>query len=222
MPPRAPSKPAGSTAPLPRGEGWKEARRQRLLDVADRVIRRLGPVASMDDVAREAGISRMVLYRYFGHKGGLYQALAERYVRVLMTCLRDALLSADDPRTRLEATIDAYVGFIEENRESYDFLMHRAVREGPEAQATVDDFMRSVAREVGEVLADQMSELGFDPAPADAWAHGIVGMVHLATEWWLQNQQVPRQRFVGYLVGLLSRGFFGGLEIPSSADPATR
>ncbi|MDQ3987266.1 MAG: TetR/AcrR family transcriptional regulator [Actinomycetota bacterium] len=222
MPPSSASKPAKSNGPLARGEAWKDARRQRLLDVADRVIRRLGPAASMDEVAREAGISRMVLYRYFGDKGGLYQTLAERYVRVLMGHLRAALASADDPAMRLEATIDAYVRFIEEHRESYDFLMHRAVREGPEAQATVADFMRSVAREVSEVLADQISGFGFDPAPADAWAHGIVGMVHLSTEWWLENPHVPRQRFVGYLVALLSSGFFGGAGLGAATDRMTR
>ena len=191
---------------------WKEGRRAELLDAADRVVRRMGPSASMDLIASEAGISRVILYRYFGDKGGLYQALAERYVTELMEPLRSAMESTDDPALRLEATIDAYVRFIEENAEAYDFLMHRAVREGREAQATVADFMRTVAREIGDGLSAEIERLGFDPAPAEAWAHGVVGMVQLSTDWWLQNKTVPREDFVRYLVGLLSRGFFGLAE----------
>lgn len=166
----------------------------------------------MDGIAAEAGISRMVLYRNFGDKGGLYRALAERYVTSLMDRLRAALLSTDDPQARLEATIDAYVGFIEENKEAYDFLMHRAIREGREAEETVADFMRTVAHEIGNVLKREISALGFDPDPAEAWAHGVVGMVHLSTDWWLRSGDVSRERFIRYLVGLLSRGFFGLVE----------
>jgi tetracycline repressor-like protein len=69
--------------------------------------------------------------------------------------------------------------------------------------------MRSVAREIGEILSTEIARLGFDPAPADAWAHGVVGMVHLSTDWWLQGGNMPREQLVTYLVGLLSHGFFG-------------
>jgi AcrR family transcriptional regulator len=206
-----------SIAPRARGAEWKRGRRAELLDAADRVIRRAGPASSMDDIASEAGISRVVLYRYFGDKGGLYQALAERYVAELMDALRDALRETDDPRLRLERTVDSYVRFIETNREVYDFLMHRAVREGPAAQATVADFVRSVARDIGEILGAEISRLGFDPAPADAWAHGVVGMVQLSTDWWLHGGDISREQLVAYIVGLLSHGFFGLAENPALA-----
>lgn len=205
--------PSKRTRPRPapaRGEAWKSARREELLDAADRVVRRLGPAASMDDFAAEAGITRVVLYRYFGDKGGLLQALAQRYVHALLDRLRAAMERSDAPEERLAATIDAYLSFLEHNREVYAFLMHRAIREGPEAQATVADFMRGVAREVGDVLAAEIARFGFDPAPAEAWGHGVVGMVHLAGDWWLEHRDdVPRRRIVDQLVALLSRGLFG-------------
>jgi len=168
----------------------------------------------MDDVATEAGVSRVVLYRYFGDKGGLSQALAERYTRRLMTSLRKALASSEDPRTRVEATIDAYVRFIEKNKMAYDFLMRRAIHEGPAAQATVAGFMRSVAEEIDRVLEAELARLGFDPAPAGSWARALVGMVHLSTDWWLEQDDIPRSRFVQELLALLSRGLFAGGSSP--------
>ena len=157
---------AGSSKTAPRGDAWKRERRTELLEAADRAIRRSGPSASMDDMAAEAGVSRVVFYRYFGDKGGLYQALAERYAEAVMAELRDAMESTDDPFERLEATVDRYVGFIEENKEAYDFLMHRAIREGREIEATVADFVRSVAGEISKVLSREISAFGFDPTPA--------------------------------------------------------
>lgn len=204
--------------PAPRGEEWKAGRRAELLAASDRVIRRVGPAVSMDDMATEAGVSRVVLYRYFGDKGGLYQALAERYIGALMARLREALTETDDPRARLRRTIEAYVSFIETNREAYAFLVHRAVREGSGAQDTVADFMRSVATEVGEVLGREIASFGFDPAPAESWAHGVVGMVQLSTDHWITTRAVPRATFVNQLVALLSFGFFGLAGDPELAE----
>ncbi|HEX2051297.1 MAG TPA: TetR family transcriptional regulator [Actinomycetota bacterium] len=207
-PGRASSKPPRDARA--RGDAWKSARRAELLDAADRVVRRLGPAASMDDFAAEAGITRVVLYRYFGDKGGLLQALAQRYVHALLDRLRVAMDRSDEPEERLAATVDAYLSFLEANREVYAFLMHRAIREGPEAQATVADFMRGVAREVGDVLAAEIARLGLDPSPAQAWGHGVVGMVHLAGDWWLEHRDdVPRARVVEQLVTLLAHGLLG-------------
>ncbi|MDQ3939990.1 MAG: TetR/AcrR family transcriptional regulator [Actinomycetota bacterium] len=191
-------------------------RRQHLLDVADRVVQRDGPEASINQIAAEAGIAKPILYRHFGDKGGLYQALAERYVQSLMARLRDALREETAPRARLAATIDAYLGFVEDHPEMYQFLMHRAVPEQLEAHATVADFIRQVAAEVAVVLGEELRRAGMDSGGAEPWAHGIVGMVQLAGDWWLRNRSMPRQRLVEYLTTLLWNGFAGMTDTPAS------
>ena len=101
----------------------RERRRGELLDVADEVIQRDGPHVSMDDIASEAGITKPVLYRHFGDKDGLYMALTERYIAELVVALRSAV-EAGDPRSRLAATIDAYLSYVEREPERYRFLLH--------------------------------------------------------------------------------------------------
>lgn len=169
----------------------------------------------MDEVASEAGVSRVVLYRYFGDRGGLHEALGSRYVGLVLDLLRRALEGETDPQLRLRRTTETYVRFIEDNKEIYDFLMQRSVPEAPATQATVARFMSDVAREIADVLTADITALGLDPAPAGIWANGVVGMVHLSTDWWLQSRDVSRERFLDYLVGLLSHGFLG-----LAADPA--
>src|SRR4051794_1843691 len=69
--------------------GEVEARRAKkrieLLDAAIRAIRREGPGVSMGEMAAEAGVTKPILYRHFGAKGGLYHAIAERYATELLT-----------------------------------------------------------------------------------------------------------------------------------------
>ena len=74
----------------------RRLRRHQLLDAADRVIRRRGAGASMDEIATEAGISKPILYRHFGDKDGLHRALAERYVEALLSELRAARVAGDE------------------------------------------------------------------------------------------------------------------------------
>ena len=70
----------------------RAARREALLDAADRAVARDGAATSMAAVAAEAGISKPILYKHFGDKPGLAAALADRHTERLMASLREALL----------------------------------------------------------------------------------------------------------------------------------
>jgi AcrR family transcriptional regulator len=167
----------------------------------------------MDEIAAEANTAKPVLYRYFHDKGGLYQALAERYVESVMEAIRQALEQDSDARARLTAAIDAYLALVESSPEIYRFLMHRAVNERAEAQATVAQFIRQLGGELAAILTEDLRRAGLDAHPAEAWARGIVGMVQVAGDWWLEHRSMTRERLVDHLVNLLWNGFTG-LEGP--------
>ena len=172
----------------------------------------------MDDIAAEAGIAKPIVYRHFADKDGLYHALWERYVETLMAKLREALRTAADPHTRLEATIGTYLSFVEEEREAYRFLMHRVVREQPEGGADVAGFIRRVAGEVSVVVREELGRAGVDTGGVEPWAYGLVGMVYLAGDWWLETGTMSRSQLVDYLVTLV----WGGFGRLATAEPARR
>ena len=93
----------------------------------------------MDEIASEAGITKPVLYRHFGDKDGLYEALTERYIGELEVALRPAT-RAGDPRSRLAATIDAYLSYVEREPDRYRFLL--AAAEQPRTALLVSGFRR--------------------------------------------------------------------------------
>lgn len=192
-----------------RGSAERAARRVELLDAADRVISVAGPQASMRAIAAAAGITKPILYRYFGDKGGLYGALADRYLGPLIGAVREALVGVHGQHDRVRATVDAYLRFISEQPQIYRFLVHRAFVEQPEAQSAVSAAIRRLGSEVAAVLRDEL-DVPVDARVAfEALGHGIVGMVHVAGDWWLETQSLDREELVDHLTAMLSGGLDG-------------
>jgi AcrR family transcriptional regulator len=187
-------------------------RREQLLAAADRVVQRSGSAASMNLIAAEAGITKPILYRHFGDKGGLYRALAERHIGLLLERLREALLTRGGLRARTRATIDAYLASVEERPQVYRFLMERAVEE-PGVRGQVEGFVRRFGEELAAGIRSE-PELGeIDTERALVWAHAIAGMVQSTGDWWLDHPEVARAAVVDELVSLLWDGF-GGIASP--------
>jgi AcrR family transcriptional regulator len=197
----------------------RERRRRELLDAADRVIHRSGAGFSMDEIASEAGITKPVVYRHFGDKDGLHEALTERYIDELKQALRPAT-QADDPRSRLAATIDAYLSYVEQEPDRYRFLL--AAAEQPKTATLVEHFRREHIGECAFTSAAKLERAGLDPRFAEPWAHCVSGMIRAAGGSWLENRSLPRRRLVDYLTAVLWDGFAAlraqAAKLPS--DPA--
>jgi hypothetical protein len=71
-----------------------------------------------------------------------------------------------------------------------------------------------VARSVAVVMGQRLRDIGVDDAPAELWAHGIVGMVHMAGDWWVTRRTFSRDEVVDQLTRLLWDGL-GSLEGPT-------
>ena len=186
-------------------------RREQLLEAADRVVRRDGSAASMNHIAAEAGITKPILYRHFGDKGGLYQALASRYVDDLLARLRAALGTRGGLEVRTRATIDAYLSAVGEQPQVYRFLLERAAVEEPGVRGEVQGFVRRFGDELAAGIRAEAALQGIDEGRALVWAHGIAGMVQAAGDWWLDHQEVPRSQVVEELTALL----FGAFATPA-------
>jgi AcrR family transcriptional regulator len=182
-------------------------RRQSLLAAADRVVQRDGPDASMNVIAAEAGITKPILYRHFGDKGGLYSALAARHIDDLLVRLRAALLTRGGLEARTRATVDAYLASIEERPQVYRFLVRRAAVEEPGVRGEVEGFVRRFGDELANGIRHEPALGHVDPMRALVWAHGIAGMVQAVGDWWLDHPDVPRRTVVDELTALLLAGF---------------
>lgn len=201
----------------------RAARRAELLDAAVVAIRRDGPAVSMEAIAAQAGVTKPIVYKHFGDRGGLVQALAVGFVDDLLAEVQGALEQDAPPRQLLVTTVDAYLAFVERDPNVYRFLVQRALGDAQagEAMAWV---MAEIGQRVASVLGEQLRAAGLDSGAAEPWAFGIVGMVHLAGDWWLARRTMPRTRLVSYLADLLWNGLghAEGMQLAEVGGPAPR
>jgi AcrR family transcriptional regulator len=185
----------------------RPGRRDELSAAALEVIRRVGPAASMNEMAAKAGITKPVLYRYFGDRDGLIASVAERFAQDLVARLKKALAGApgEHAESLIWGAIESYVAFIEEDPGLYGFLIHQAPLGSPAMVAVIEQ----IAGSIEEVIREILEARGYDSRPATTWAHGIVGMVQLAGARWVRERDVPRERLIADLTTLVARGVIG-------------
>jgi AcrR family transcriptional regulator len=194
----------------------RAARRVELLDAAVRAIRRDGPMVSMDVIAAEAGVTKPIVYRHFGDRVGLASALAEQFGAALVAELDEALTQDLPPEQLLRATIDTYLAFVERDPQLYSFLVGRLG--APVGTDVASGLIGQVGSRVALVLGEQLRNLGIDSGPSEPWAFGIVGMVHLAGDWWLERRTVTRARLVDDITALLWNGLGGLVPTPREEE----
>lgn len=196
-------------------------RRNQLLEAAIAEIRAHGPGVTMEQLAKAGGVTKPILYRHFGDRDGLITAIAERFSVELLTSVQEPLLSRRYPRELLDSTVEGYVAFLERDPNLYGFLMQQAsVREG--RHTPIGSLVDVVAKQIAQISREQLIAAGRDAGPAVPWAYGIVGLVHTATNWWLEDQTMTRERFVRYLTDLLWEGLAGADQLSRApADAAS-
>jgi AcrR family transcriptional regulator len=192
-----------------RSSRWTEHRRSRreeLVGAALDALRTAGPDFSVDDVARAAGVSKTVIYRYFSDKDELIDAVLDRIsTEVLLPRLLGelALVRVDD-RARLHAVIAAFVQLIEEEPALYRFAYAQAGRSGRADLVAATE--NQVAQALGMLMTERLAAAGRPTGAAMTWAYGVVGMVQLAAHWWAATRTVPSAELVEQLTALADGG----------------
>ncbi len=211
----APVPPGG--LPGPRGQRLpRRERRAQLLAAAREVFVQQGyHSAAMDDIAERAGVSKPVLYQHFPGKLDLYLALLDASSEVLVAAVRDALASTQDNKLRVEATVAAYLDFVDDPDGAFrlvfesDLMGEAAVRERVER---ADD---ACAHMVSRVIA---ADTGLTDDEALLLASGLTGLAQIAARHWLRSgRRVPKDLAGRLLAGLSWRGISG---FPLSHPPA--
>lgn len=213
-----PASPPGPRRPDGRRTRWAEhraARRAELVTAVLRAVTRHGADVGMDLIAAEAGTSKTVLYRYFEDKADLQDAVGRRVAEDVVAGIAAELAVDREPREQVAAVIDTYLRALEDRPEVYRYVVRRPV--APTAEDPLGHYSRRVAGELSRVIGDRLRAVRADSGAAQPWAHGIVGLVQAAGDWWLDSRPMTRASLRDYLTALIWDGFAGVF----AADPAT-
>ncbi len=184
-----------------------------MMAVAEEVFVERGYVAaSMDDIADRVGVSKPMLYEYFGSKEGLLVACIRQARGELFTVTSSAALDASGPEEMLRRGLVAYFGFIVEHGRSWALLRNEAAVVGASALAEIE----AGRAQQSELIIAAMSPHAPQPSPLDlrAAAEVIVGGCEQLSAWCAQNPELTPEKAADLVMQLTWFGIARLIESP--------
>lgn len=98
-------------------------RRQQLLLVARRTFAEKGfQATTMDDIAREAGFTKPIIYQHFESKTDLYREIVAQTAQSLLNRLDQVVSSVASPRSKIEVAFGVYFDMVVSETDAFRVL----------------------------------------------------------------------------------------------------
>ena len=197
-------------APLDHVRGQRKVpravREPHMLEMAGSVFAARGyHEASMDEIAELAGVSKPMLYSYFGSKEGLYLAYVELSFQRLITAIDEAVAGAGpDVERQVRAGTLAYYRYVDEHRDGFRVLYREAGAQGRMTPRQHRHLSRRTAAGLEQILlAAEGPPIERDDLEmlTEMW----IGAARLLADWWLDHPELSTEaiaeRFLGFGLG---------------------
>ena len=177
-----------------------EVRREQIVDAAVRVFDGRDPAeVTFEQVAEAAGVSRGLVYNYFGDKQGLIAAVYLRTLQHLDAALSADLRGDEPPEELLRGVVSGYLRFAKAHAHGFGYLVGNAA-------ATLHPEVRAARLERVRRVAERWA--GQDP-DALLVGHAVVGLLESVTVEWLTAGREDVERTAELVADLLWSGLSG-------------
>ena len=179
-------------------------RRRQIAEAAARVFSEHEPnEVSFELVAEAAGVSRSLVYSYFGDRGSLFAAAYSHELARLDEAIDGALEALGADRARLRRAVGAYLEFAYRNRASWQLI------------ASASSSRHPAVREAIQSRTDRIAS-SITPAPqARLLVRGVIGMLEAAAIHTLEHEDTD----VDDLAELLTQIIWEGVSSFDVAAP---
>ncbi|GEM31384.1 hypothetical protein NN3_23910 [Nocardia neocaledoniensis NBRC 108232] len=172
-------------------KGMPRAQREaQILAAAAEQIAHVGYAGlSLGVVAERVGVSKPLVYSYFGTKDGLYSACVTRVGEDIADAV-EPVLAGPPELAMAEATLVAIFGVLAERPYQWNVLTDRThPADGPAAEAA-RAARRRIAEQAARGSAAVLMARGVtDPADLSAMAEVWMGMVGAMVSWWQRHPE---------------------------------
>ena len=173
--------------------------------------------ASMAEIASRVGITKPMLYTYFGSKEGLFAACGEEAATLLAERVRAAAALPDlAPDERLWRGLVSVFSFIGENRDLWFAFVPPPGASTPagaqEATARGRGALNALMEELVVANAVQQGVGAQAASQAAPLAHALAASVWAVADWWLQHPDEPAELQALRLMNFAWVGFGGILD----------
>src|SRR4029077_16629603 len=166
---------------------------------------------TMDEVAARVGVTKPLLYNYFGNKESLYIACMERAGDALTATIGSAVAATKTPAEALRAGVHSFFAFLDSDRAAWTVLFDETLPRGGEVSERVAEY-RS---QIGDLVADAMLEQippRFQRAATvqvEALSVAVTRAPPGLARWGLPSQTISAQDAAELLVSTIEPGLLG-------------
>lgn len=176
---------------LPRAE-----REQQALAAARARFAEHGYAAvTMDEVAADVGVTKPLLYTYFGNKDGLFLACLAPAAQALEATVAEAIDGAAGGADALHRGVHAFFGFVERERDAWRMLFDETLP----ADGDIASFVAAQRRRLTTLVAD----CAHSSHDAEPLAAALLGACEAMARWWLRHGTLPAASAADLLIRTL-------------------
>ncbi|SDJ28710.1 DNA-binding transcriptional regulator, AcrR family [Actinokineospora alba] len=193
---------------MPRAE-----RERQMMGVAEEIFAERGYAAvSMDEIAERCGVSKPMIYEYFGSKEGLLVACIRAARADLSKCTLEAVAGAGTVEEALRRGLVAFFDFTDTHRRSWSLMLrNEAALAGPVAIAEVEEARRE------QVELDITLFAAFVPdkprIELEMLAQILVGACERLSLWYVNQSEVTAAQAADMLMSVLWKGVAGDIPV---------
>ena len=195
-----------------------------MLEVAGRAFAERGfHAASVDAIAEASGITKPMVYAYFGSKEGLYRACMQRARARLLDALREGVDTGAAPDQQLWHGLLAVFTFVEREQGSWAILLGEVTQGSGPFAAEGAEVRRELAALVAELLRRAAAAEGLDSAAlaiTDQLAWTLMGAGESLAVWWAEHPEEPAERVALVLMNFAWNGLGGLIDGRTWNPPA--
>jgi AcrR family transcriptional regulator len=153
--------------------------------------------ASMVDIAGKAGISKPLIYQYFGSKDGLYLTCLHSVSGGLLSRLEEAELEVDDSVASRVYPLRAIFEALEPQRLAWRMLFDPSMPSTGEIAAVARDYRARTTQIAASGSARFLAARGIRSSlDASALSAVWMGVVDSLVEWWLDHPDESAQAMI--------------------------
>jgi AcrR family transcriptional regulator len=189
---------------LPRAQ-----REQQMLAVARGLFAERGYAAvKMDHVAAAVGVTKPLLYAYFGNKERLYLACMEPAAQALQETVAGAVARAERPADALALGVQAFFSFVDRDRDAWRVLFDETLPAGGEIARRVAEHREEVADVVVRLSVARLPGRRGKRAAieVEALSTALLGAAESLARWWLRTGVLSAEQAAALLIETVEPG----------------
>lgn len=182
---------------------------QQTLEIARLLFAQRGYAAvTMEVLAAEVGVTKPLLYNYFGNKERLYIACMERSGEALVATVAEAVGEAVDPADALAAGLRAFLAFLDGDRAAWGVLFDETSLHIPAVARRVAEYRGQITEIVAGSLLAQLPPRRRAAAriEVEALSVAVLGAAEALARWWLSNGTISAAEAAELLISTVQPG----------------